>query len=93
MVIQKIYYRLSRTVRVFIARCKEQVNRTHLGLHQPLGCLDLGFTERPPVLGTDVRPHCQVGGFLQSLGGRERGRLGEYQLWCAALGVEDVPQG
>lgn len=40
---------------------------THLGFDEPLGRLDLGFTESSSVFGADVRPYSQVGGLLQGL--------------------------
>lgn len=40
---------------------------TYLGFDEPLGRLDLGFTESPSVFGAHVRPYSQVGGLLQGL--------------------------
>ena len=46
---------------------------SYLGLDQSLGSLYLGLTERPSVLGADVRPYGQVGGLVQSLEGERKG--------------------
>lgn len=35
--------------------------RSHLDLDKAFYSLDLGLAEGSSVLGTDVRPHCQVG--------------------------------
>lgn len=35
--------------------------RSHLDLDEAFYSLDLGLAEGSSVLGTDVRPHCQVG--------------------------------
>lgn len=40
---------------------------TYLGFDEPLGRLNLGFTESPSVFGAHVRPYSQVGGLLQGL--------------------------
>lgn len=40
---------------------------TYLGFDEPLGRLNLGFTESPSVFGAHVRPYSQVGGLLQRL--------------------------
>lgn len=53
---------------IFKSRLSALWNVTYLCLDEPLGSLNLGLTESPSVLGTHIRPYCQVGGLLQSLG-------------------------
>lgn len=38
-----------------------RTSRSHLDLHHAFHSLDLGLAERSSVLGTDIRPDCQVG--------------------------------
>ena len=54
---------------------------TYLGLDKPLGSLNLGLTESPSVLGTHIRPYCQVGGLLQSLGRTKKQEISEFKAF------------
>ena len=47
----------------------------YLGFDEPLGRLNLGFTESPSVFGAHVRPYSQVGRLLQGLKAIEQKRV------------------